>query len=363
MSWTARELFGAVELVDWPGPERPRLHMVIDTEESFDWRGPFRRDARDLRALRALPGFVQRLEAFGLVPTCVVTWPIAVEPDGRAILGELLAAGRIALGAHLHPWVTPPYEEPLGPATSYAGNLPPALEAAKLALLTERIGEAFGSRPTVYKAGRYGLGPATAASLLELGYRIDTSGYPNRDLGADGGPDFRAMPDRPFRFGPGRRLLELPMSCAWIGGLGTCRGAARLVEAPPARRFRLGGILARLRLLERVTLTPEGFTAGELRRLARALVARGHRVLCLSLHSPSLAPGNTPYAPDVSACTALVDRVTGVLETVLGELGGTPATARGLLAEAEATAAPESGRPCLSPADGAAGSDRRGSAG
>lgn len=360
MSWTAREIFGAVEPVDWPAPEQPRLHIVIDTEESFDWRGPFRRDARDLRALRALPGFVRRLEAFGLVPTCVVTWPVAAEPDGRAILGELLTDGRIVLGAHLHPWVTPPYDEPLGPKMSYAGNLPPALEAAKLALLTEQIGEAFGSRPLVYKAGRYGLGPATAANLLELGYRIDTSGYPNRDLRGDGGPDFRSMPDRPFRFGADRGLLELPMSCAWIGGLGRLPGAPSLVEAAPARRLRIGGVLARLHLLERVTLTPEGFTAAELRRLARALVARGHRVLCLSLHSPSLAPGNTPYAADLPACSALVDRVMGVLETVLGELGGAPASAPGLLAELEATGDARSCPPCLTHAGDAGGSDRRG---
>ncbi len=342
---TARAVFGPVEPVVWPAESPLRLHLVIDTEESFDWRAPFSRDRHDVRALRELPRLVRRLERWRIVPTCVVTYPVVASADGRAILAELRASRAIAVGAHLHPWVTPPFDEPLGPATSYAGNLAPELEAAKLGILGERIGEAFGVAPRVYKAGRYGLGPASASTLDRLGYRVDLSGYPRRDLRADGGPDYRAMPDRPFRFGPGRRLLELPMSCGHVGLLGTLPAAVRLLDRPLCARLRLGGLLARTGLLERVTLTPEGFTLAEQTRLVRALVARGHRVLCLSLHSPSLAPGNTPYAADAAACAALLDRLEGVLDLVLGELGGEPATAETLLELLEGPAAGGSGGP------------------
>ncbi len=338
MNWSADAIFGPVEPVVWPAHAPLRLHLVIDTEESFDWRAPFSRDRHDVRALRELPRLVRRLERWRVVPTCVVTLPVVAAADGRAILGELLASGTIALGSHLHPWVTPPFEEPLGPATSYAGNLAPEVEAAKLSVLGERIGEAFGIAPRVYKAGRYGLGPASAATLDRLGYRVDLSGYPRRDLRADGGPDYRAMPDRPFRFGPGRRLLELPMSCGHVGLSGPLPTVARLLDRPLLARLRLGGLFARTGLLERVTLTPEGFTLAEQARLVRALVARGHRVLCLSLHSPSLAPGNTPYAADAAACAALVERLEGVLDLVLGELGGEPTTAEALLELLERTA-------------------------
>ncbi|MCX7631018.1 MAG: polysaccharide deacetylase family protein [Geminicoccaceae bacterium] len=336
MSWRAQELFGTTIPVHWPGPERPRVHVILDTEESFDWRGPFRREGFDLAALRALPGFVRRLERFGIVPTCVVTYPVVDSAEGSAILRELAADGRIEVGAHLHPWVNPPHLEPLGPRTSFAGNLAPELEAAKLAALSARIGETLGVCAEVYKAGRYGLGPATAATLVRLGYRVDTSGYPHRDFSSEGGPDFRAMPERPFRFGPGARLLELPMSCGLLGPLARSSALAASLESARGRRPGLAGAFARMRLLRRVTLTPEGFELPDLLRLARALVARGHRVLCLSLHSPSLAPGNTPYAPDARACAALVAKVEAILECLLGELAGTPSTARGLLRELEA---------------------------
>src|SRR3546814_2922527 len=68
---------------------------------------------------------------------------------------------------------------------SYPGNLPPELEHAKLAALTEAIAGAFGARPVVYKAGRYGVGPATAGILEALGYRIDVSVVPFTDFSED----------------------------------------------------------------------------------------------------------------------------------------------------------------------------------
>src|SRR3546814_10955242 len=71
--------------------------------------------------------------------------------------------------------------------------LPPELEHAKLAALTEAIAGAFGARPVVYKAGRYGVGPATAGILEALGYRIDVRVVPFTDFSDDGGPDFSAI--------------------------------------------------------------------------------------------------------------------------------------------------------------------------
>ena len=45
-----------------------------------------------------------------------------------------------------------------------------------------------------------------------------------------------------------------------------------------------------------------------MRRLTRALLARGQRTFVLSLHSPSVVPGNTPYvrsdADLVCCCSA-----------------------------------------------------------
>jgi len=48
-------------------------------------------------------------------------------------------------------------------------------------------------------------------------------------------------------------------------------------------------------LLERIPLTPEGTTAEEAIRGIDVAIDEGLPVLVLSFHSPSLAPGYTPY--------------------------------------------------------------------
>ena len=55
------------------------------------------------------------------------------------------------------------------------------------------------------------------------------------------------------------------------------------------------GIFARLGLLNRITLTPEGVTVREAKALTLRLLARGERVFTIAFHSTSLTPGSTPY--------------------------------------------------------------------
>ena len=107
---------------------------------------------------------------------------------------------------------------------SYPGNLPRELEREKLARLTDRITERFGTRPTVYLAGRYGLGPNTATILEELGYEVDLSPCVPMDFTADGGPDYSGATNHPYWFGEGRRLLGLPCSGDFVGWMPGNRG-------------------------------------------------------------------------------------------------------------------------------------------
>jgi hypothetical protein len=86
------------------------------------------------------------------------------------------------------------------------------------------------------------------------------------------------------------------------------------------------GILARLHLIERISLTPEGISFEEQRRLTRALLRDGQRVFNFAYHSPSLAPGNTPYVRSDADLRAFLYRIEEYLEFFLGEVGGRPAT-------------------------------------
>jgi len=92
---------------------------------------------------------------------------------------------------------------------------------------------------------------------------------------------------------------------------------------------RLRGVLARLRLLERVPLTPEGVDIGAALRAIDAALADGLPVLVFSFHSPSLLPGHTPYVRDGAALDRLYAwwravfahlRKRGVAPTTLAEI-------------------------------------------
>lgn len=319
-----------------PPTDPPLLAVIVDTEEEFDWSRPFSRDAVAVGSIAAQPSMHVMFRRWNIVPTYVVDWPVATTPAAAAVLRRLLEAGGCEIGAHLHPWVNPPYDEVLSPRNSFAGNLPRELESRKLALLTEAITAGFGAAPKVYKAGRYGFGPNTAALLAELGYEVDASVVPHTSFTADDGPDFRGRPDRPHWLGDNGRLLELPLSVGFVGRL-AARGPALFPALADARwrRARLPGIAARCGLVERIRLSPEGTSLADLRRLTRAMLERGHRIFSFCYHSPSLAVGHTPYVQSQHDLDTFMATCEGYFRFFAEELGGrftTPTAIRAALA-------------------------------
>ena len=305
----------------------PLLQVVIDTELEFDWSQPFARDCVAVSSMEMQHLAQEILTGYGMKPTYVVDYPIATQPSSIAVLRSFLASGNCLIGAHLHPWVTPPFDEPITAFNSYPGNLDPALERRKLETLTAAIIEAFRLRPTIYKAGRYGIGPGTPDALQALGYEIDVSVVPFTDFGTDGGPDFRSYPDRPYWFGECDRLLEIPMSRGF-SGLAALFGPTlySALDTSIGRAIHLGAILSRTGLLERATLTPEGIGTASHRRLVHSMIDRGHRVFTMTFHSPSLVPGHTPYVRTPHDLRQFLDRMRYVLDYFFGELGGRPTT-------------------------------------
>jgi len=307
--------------------DRPLLCVIVDTEEAFDWSRPLSRANRSVADIHAQARAHDVFAPFGIVPTYVVDYPVATDPEAAAFLRACRDAGVCCIGAHCHPWVNPPETEAVTPYTSYHGNLPAPLERAKLTRLTEAVADAFGARPTVYKAGRYGLGPNTPTILRDLGYRVDASVVPHTRFTADGGPDFTHVGPQPGPMRGAPELLELPLSVGFAGALR--RHGPRLYPhavRPAAVRLRLPGVLARTGLLERIRLTPEGVTLAEQRRLTRCLLADGVRVLGYSYHSPSLVPGNTPYVRTRADRDRFLAAMRGYFAYVVETLGGEPVT-------------------------------------
>lgn len=268
--------------------------MFVDTEEEFDWAAPFSREARSVESIAALPDMHRRFAERRIAPCYLCDYPVVADKTAAETLRTLIADGQATVGAQLHPWVNPPYDEEPSALLSFAGNLPPSLEAAKLDRLTETITEALGVPPLAFRAGRYGIGPCTLALLAERGYRVDTSMRALHDYSDAGGPDFRAIGSGSFRAGG---LIEVPLTTIYTG---VWRRAGARWSRVAGMVPRGHGLLARAGLLSRVPLSPEGVSIGEAAEAVRVATGEGERLLTFSFHSPTLVPGNTPYVRDAA---------------------------------------------------------------
>ena len=109
-----------------------------------------------------------------------------------------------------------------------------------------------------------------------------------------------------------------------------------LLEQPALAWLRPVALASRSRLLERLRLTPEGYTLAEMMRLTRALLRRGQRTFVLSFHSPSIEPGHTPYVRDAADLEAFLDRLRRYLIRFRDQLHGRFVTPHELRTELEA---------------------------
>jgi hypothetical protein len=280
------------DIVRFPTDFGRRFSVFVDTEEEFDWNEPRSRTNTGTSHIRHLPEFQRLADAHGIAPCYLIDYPVADTPDAAATMAELLAAGTCSIGTQLHPWVNPPFDEDVTTFNSFVGNLPEELERAKLKLLTQRIEQAVGERPISYRAGRYGIGPNSGRLLEEMGYRVDTSVRPYFDYRHEGGPNFRKRDPRPHWAGPKGLMLELPLGVAFTGQL---RAFGRQLFGDGRSRRNFLAALARSGMLARVALTPEDMPANDVKEAISLLLDDGLSYLSFSFHSPSIAPGHTPY--------------------------------------------------------------------
>ncbi|MEP6869050.1 MAG: polysaccharide deacetylase family protein [Novosphingobium sp.] len=281
-----------------------RFILTIDAEEEFDWTRPLERTGHSVDSVPRLAKFQQFCEALGIVPLYLVDYPLATSAVAADILRGPLASGQAEIGVQLHPWVNPPFEETINEFNSFSGNLPPELERAKFMKLRDTIEANFGKPPLSYRAGRYGVGPNTVPILRDAGIAVDTSVRSRFDYSATGGPNFRDLPVVPWWIDKQQRLMEMPLTTVFWGLL---RQQGHWLYPKMWRVPRMRGALARIGMLERIPLTPEGVSVTEAIRGIDIAVDDGLPLLVFSFHSPSLQPGHTPYVRTAEDLDAFYD--------------------------------------------------------
>ena len=299
-------------------PQETIVVVSIDTEEDNWNRSRTGVGVENILEIPRLSAFLNRL---GARATYFTTYQVAIAPRAAEALRDVCANGTAEIGAHLHPWNTPPLTEAFVPRNSMTKNLPPALQLAKIQQLTATLQQVFGTTPRAFRAGRYGLGPETIGALICTGYQVDSSVSPFINLETtDDGPNFVGAPLDAYRLGWGRdprrptpkgELLEIPLSYGYSRGpFSFWDPARRLLERPPFRWLRLAGIADRAGIVKRLALCPEFASVEDMLTLSQRLLEHGVRHLHVSWHSPTLKPGLSPFA----ATAADVARLYASLE-------------------------------------------------
>jgi hypothetical protein len=301
------------------------LTLDCEAEGQWDFGSPL-----STGNVKFWPRFQELCDSYGIVPTYLLTSEIVEDGLARDLLAAWAKRDAAHVGAHLHPWTTPPYRDQPGlrfndEVHAYPSQLPPDLLLAKLRTLTEQLTAAFGIPPTSYRAGRFGFDSGCARALHECGYLVDTSVTPyvswKPSLGLDGvgGPDFSRLSPRPFRVAdsgePG--LVEIPVTImptySWLRLWPSLVPVYRGLPSRALRRLAPRNWLRD----QPMPLNPSPTNGLQgLMDVWEAAAKIGLETAVMMFHSSELMPGGTPYRPTDESVDDLFECMDGFFRHV-----------------------------------------------
>lgn len=289
--------------------------ITIDTEGDNLWARPRLITTRNAEYL---PRFQALLERYGMRPTYLTNYEMAVSPVFQEFGRDLLARGTGEIGMHLHAWNSPP-TRPLTrddhECHPYLIEFPLGDMREKVVLLTELLESTFAVPMRSHRAGRWAIDERYARLLVECGYRVDCSVTPGvswrRHLGnpaGRGGADYRSFPRHSYFVDldqlhrPGSSpLLEVPVTTI-PDRRPLTRGLRRLAAGIPP-------VLKAVNRLARPVhwLRPNGRNGRVMLSILRDPIVTAAGYAELTLHSSELMPGGSPTFPTAESVEGLYE--------------------------------------------------------
>jgi hypothetical protein len=276
--------------------------ISIDTEED-NWDNFKVRPT--LHNIKRIDRIQKLFDQLHIKPTYLITYSVADDQESVTYLKSILESNRCEIGTHLHPWNTTPHEEELTPANTMLSNLSENLQFKKLYNLHYKIRDTFNHTPQSFRAGRYALNTSLVKNLNKFDYRVESSITPFMDWRSFYGPDYSNFyllnpywisDQNLYEEHKGSKLLEVPLSIGFLQkNFFHSNKLFNKFKYSPYRNFRIIGFLAQLHLLNKVRLTPEGYSLSEMKQLVKVMQRNGIKTFNLSFHSNSLLPGRTPF--------------------------------------------------------------------
>jgi len=279
---------------------KPILFVLsVDTEEEWDWSGPFPQQDFSVNNVAKLADFQQMCDGIGIKPTYFVDYAVADNSSSAEVLKSLVTDNNCEIGAHLHPWCNPPFFGYVGEKESHVVSLPIEQIEKKLSTLTSRLTEQFGYTPRSFRTGRWGIDSKVIQLLVKHGFKVDSSIYPffrSKYFSCQGAPNRPYWPalNNPLKINNNQKdIFELPITAGFNhSNFKLCEHLYRILSHPAISYSRLEGIAWRTHLLRRSYLSPELFNTNEMLSLCRIVLNKNYPVLHMFLHSSSLIDNN-----------------------------------------------------------------------
>lgn len=306
---------------------------TIDTEEEWDWTGPFPETAPSVENIYSLPAFQDLCERFGMRSTYFANLAVLQDPMARQVMKGLARRDGVEVGMHVHPWHTPPLDHEAGSPcrASFLHNSPAHIIRAKL----DNVYTAFlnaGITPVSFRGGRYSTGGEIQRFLQDHGFVADCSVVPYTSWPDEGAPDYRQRNLFPVRLPAPttdlKPLWELPLTLGFSRQpFHVWSRCFNLVEGSVLKKFRLIGVAERLKLVRRIWLNLESDDPCNWAPFLRLLQKLGLPYVCLTVHSSSLTAGPGPYARTRADADKIVERFKLAFSIISTLPGFVPATA------------------------------------
>ena len=285
-----------------------RVVVSLDVEEDGLGCGRYPRVPPGVANVAALErlGFVTR--DFGIPLTLLATYPVIMDDGALAHLLRWRDRFGAEIGAHLHPWNTPPFP---GDGKEYGGG-PTPLDFEKMVALRAVIERRTGTAPVSFRMGRFAVSERMFDDAQRGGFLREASVVPFH--ATSGALAAYAVSPNPYcvraETDSSKALWEIPLTnlplwpCAGRWMAAATAGSRHPWRAPLQRAFQRVGIAG---------LHPAWFSLPVMCMATRLHVARGGRVLHVFMHSSDLMPGCTPAFPAEQSVQRQVDRLAAFL--------------------------------------------------
>jgi hypothetical protein len=303
---------------------RPKSDVIfilsIDTEEEWDWTGPFPKNNCSVENIQQLPKFQTFCEKLNIRPTYFVDYAVADNLDAADTLKSILEKKQCEIGAHLHPWCNPPYFGESGERESHVINLPISQVEQKLDALVEILCKRLNVIPNSFRTGRWGIDSKILQLLVTKGFQVDSSMYPfykNKYFNNEMVKLVPYWPDynNPIDQGPQRNIVELPVTVGFNrSNYSTMLKLYNVVSLPIFNTLRLVGILWHTRILRKLYLSPESTSGNDMKTLINSSLKNRNPVIHMYLHSSSLIDGPTGFTHQQNSFDIICDNIKQAID-------------------------------------------------